>query len=646
MLMSDIKKNVHIKSLFICFICTILSFSSAVFAQISEGGIPPSFNDRISLRSGLMITKVPVDFHIEDLRETDNWKALEGAPLPVAKLIPVNYTMKNSGYHTIVQGGEKIWRLHLKANDAVAIMLYYSDFYIPEGGKLFIYSADKSQLLGAYTNRTNPSGNLFATEFVGGEELVLEYVASNTSDEKPRICITDIGYGYNASALKTFGDITTRGTSGSCMVNINCEEGGNWQHEKRSVCHMIQRIGNKSYQCTGSLMNNTAEDLRPLILSAFHCAYDFSTSSYATESNMHQWLFYFNKESEGCDNSSLNQISHTLVGCKLLAATGMEGGSDGMLLLLNDMIPEKYNVYYNGWDARGEAALSGVSIHHPNGDFKKISTFNEPSRSYTFLSDEFKGEALAHWNVIFAKTLNGHSVTEEGSSGSPLYNENKLVTGTLSGGNSSCENPRLLNLYGKMSAHWANYPSDSSSRMDVWLDPLNRGVKTHQGRFHKVLKPSPKNLKAVNLGQSILISWDAPVFVEVPNRYKVYRNDFLISETNSFSCIDYEPVIGSMIYSVSAVYDDSEESDFSSTTLLNLKHQAPTDFRAERTSINSDQVRLNWSAPAYEQTIYWGALRYNSHIGFTLQRVPFYFGQRWSADEIAPLHLKTIKAVF
>ena len=628
------------KWLFIC-LSGLFFYPLSVSAQISEGGIPPSFQYP-QTRSTTQETTVPVDFYIEDLLETDNWQARTGIPMPVSTLISVDYTMDNSGYYMTLPGGENIWRLHLKAKDAVAIMLYYKDFYIPEGGKLFIYSADKSQLLGAYTHRTHPSGGLFASEFIGGEELILEYVVSEMTEEAPRIHISEVGYGYNTSALREFCGITTRASSGSCMVNVNCEEGDAWQNEKKSVCYTIQKIGSKNYICSASLMNNTAEDFKPLILTARHCAYD--GSSVATSSDMEQWLFYFHKEREECNNSSLPAVSKTMTGCQLLVNTGMGGGSDGMLLLLSKMIPEDYDVFYNGWDHRGAVASSGVCIHHPSGDYKKISTYDEPTKEYTFESSEFTGDKYAHWNVTFKETINGHGVTEEGSSGSPLYNENKLVIGTLTGGNSTCVYRKGLNIYGKMSYHWDKYKTDSSTRMDVWLDPLNLGVETLAGRSHKTFKPSPTNLKAVNLGQSVSLTWSAPLSEETPVQYNIYRNNTKIGETTSLSFVDYDLIVGSLVYSVSATYADEEESPFVSATLSYVQYKAPSDLEAKRFASNGD-VELTWSSPLYEQTIYWGSMEATYMLGFGDEKTPFYYGQRWVEDDISPLHAKTIKAV-
>jgi hypothetical protein len=332
-----------------------------------------------------------------------------------------------------------------------------------------------------------------------------------------------------------------------------------------------------------------------------------------------------------------------MIGCRLLANTGLNGGSDGLLLMLSDTIPTHYDVYYNGWDRSGNDALSGVGIHHPEGDYKKISTFDEATKSYTYKDVNITCDNNAHVNVIFKATANGHGVTEPGSSGSPLFNENKLVIGTLTGGNSSCAVPRGYNIYGKISAHWDRYKSDSM-HIDIWLDPLKKGVTTYNGRYRSELKPAPNNLKVVNLGQSILLTWDAPQGDEEPLFYNIYRNNSKIADTVTLSYIDQEPVLGSIAYSVSAMYENNKESAFATKTIAIIKYKSPTDVKAVRLGDTSDQVRVSWKPPLYEQTIFWGTLLPKRMVGFG-ENFPFYFGQKWSADEIQPLNKTTIKAV-
>jgi hypothetical protein len=624
------------KCLFIFGMTVVLCAN--ISAQISEGGIPPSFRYGPSLRSG-KITEAPVNFYVEDLRETDVWRSREGVPMPVSKLIAVDYTPDSSGEWLTLPGGERVWQLHLKAEGALAVMLYYSDFYIPAGGKLFIYSPDKSQLLGAYTDSTNPGGGLFATEFIGGEELVLEYVASTQNGGKPRIHISEIGYGYNAPALKTFCRVDLR-ASGTCEVNVNCEEGEAWQNEKKGVSYTVQKIGSAAYICSAVLMNNTAEDFRPLILTARHCAYD--GSRLASANDMKQWLFYFHYEREGCANSTPAVTGRSMTGCSLAARTETSGQSDGMLLLLNQMIPEYYDVYYNGWDRRDIAPASGVGLHHPEGDYMKISTYGSPATITTFESVEFKGDKNAHLNVIFMQTANGFGVTEQGSSGSPLYNENKLVTGTLTGGNSSCAYSRGLNLYGRLYSHWDKYGSDSVSRMSVWLDPLETGAETLAGRYHKEIKPTPSDLYALDQGQAIYLSWKTPAGKTDVEKYNIYRNNLKLSETAGWSYLDRDALNGQNTYSLSAVYSDGEESPFVTVSISFVKYKAPTGLQAVRTT--QSRVKLSWEHPVYEQSIYRGTLYKTYGWGMEDGR-PFYFGQKWQSDELTPLHLNTVKAV-
>ena len=125
-------------------------------AQISEGGLPPSFQFKSNLRSTKQAIQIPVKFSVEDLKAVDAWHVSQGAPLCIAKVIDTDFNIANDGDWITLPDGQQVWQLHLQAKDAIALIFYYSDFYIPEGGKLYIYNANKTQVLGAYTNRTHP----------------------------------------------------------------------------------------------------------------------------------------------------------------------------------------------------------------------------------------------------------------------------------------------------------------------------------------------------------------------------------------------------------------------------------------------------------------------------------------------------------
>jgi PKD repeat protein len=73
-------------------------------------------------------------------------------------------------------------------------------------------------------------------------------------------------------------------------------------------------------------------------------------------------------------------------------------------------------------------------------------------------------------------------MTEGGSSGCPLYDQNKRVVGqNLGGAPSQCENPQAVTkVFGKFSESWG-YGGSSSNQLKDWLDPNNSAVTTLEG---------------------------------------------------------------------------------------------------------------------------------------------------------------------
>ena len=159
---------------------------------------------------------------------------------------------------------------------------------------------------------------------------------------------------------------------------------------------------------------------------------------------------------------------------KAHGGNGGETGSDFCLVLLNQGIPDTFNVYFNGWSRKDTTSPSGVCIHHPEGDLKKISTYNKP-----LITANYNGNPNpCHWEVTWIATSNGHGVTEGGSSGSPLFDNHGRIVGTLTGGDSSCDTADLdlPDYYGKFSWSWDKNGVDSTTRLKDWLDPDNTGV--------------------------------------------------------------------------------------------------------------------------------------------------------------------------
>ncbi|MGB5929724.1 MAG: 3-coathanger stack domain-containing protein, partial [Cyclobacteriaceae bacterium] len=221
--------------------------------------------------------------------------------------------------------------------------------------------------------------------------------------------------------------------------------------------------------------NNTAQDGTPYFLTADHCL--TGTADAINNPNLGYWSFYWDYESSGCSDG-LDFTPPSTNGATVVANNGT---SDFALLELTET-PSDAGVtpYYNGWDRRNLATSTGVGIHHPAGDIKKIATHTQ-TPSY---SSSIKSPSGNYWQVSWSATPNGFSVTEGGSSGSPLFNTNSHIIGQLWGGSSiNCSNPAAdPGVYGKIYASW-NGSTDTRRRLRDWLDPSGTAPNTLDGSY-------------------------------------------------------------------------------------------------------------------------------------------------------------------
>jgi hypothetical protein len=436
---------------------------TALRAQVGYGGIPSS--KEFSLEPA---EKISLGRPYERIltRESDqyNWQ-------PPKVGTTRNIKIELADNHHLwreMPGGEKVWILSVKSEGASHINLTFHDFSLSPGSRLFVYDSKRQFVLGSFNENSNTASEIFTVSVVPGDEIIVELTEISDVAIKDgwvpqsRFTIGDVGHFYNLQMLEK--------STGDCMIDINCLEGDNWQREKRGVTRIVLKKGNDWFVCSGSLVNNTVNDGTGLLLSAYHCGGD------ASAEDMQQWIFYFNYERSSC-GSLLKPSNQTITGATLLAGTPIKDNSDFMILQLNQSPPKSYKPYFNGWDRSTWAPQSGVGIHHPKGDVKKISTFNNTPASGTF-NDGFRN---AYWVVTWAATESGHGVTEGGSSGSPLFNQNKRIVGTLTGGSSSCDSVFSPDYFGKMRSHWNQGGTEPEKQLAFWLDPLFTGVTTLGG---------------------------------------------------------------------------------------------------------------------------------------------------------------------
>ncbi|MFQ6609441.1 MAG: trypsin-like peptidase domain-containing protein [Fidelibacterota bacterium] len=429
-----------LKFLYLALIVTILP------AQVSIGGLPYSLEH--PMRSQFQSITMP-EVDVASLLLEDE-TAPKDEPFRFGYPQPVDLTLENSGTWEDLPDGGRLWRLRIVSPGAHSINLMYNRFHLPEGGRFFVYSEDLSTVLGAFTSQNNKEHMEFATSPTEGDVTILEYYHPVEELGNTEISIASVIHGYRDvffNSDRNFGD------SGGCNNNVNCPEGEPWESEIRSAGMILTGGGFRI--CSGALVNNVRQDLTQYFLTANHCLGGESS-----------WIIMFNYESPTCTNVD-GPTNYTVQGTTLIANYSP---SDFALLLLQEQIPENYNVHFSGWSAIDTAPQEPVCIHHPSGDIKKISFDYDAGISNGWTINDGSHWQIAEWD---------DGTTEPGSSGSPLFDSDHRIVGQLHGGEASCSY-NFNDYYGKVARSWATGGSPSS-RLKDWLDPDDTGTLTLDG---------------------------------------------------------------------------------------------------------------------------------------------------------------------
>lgn len=443
---------------------------------------PYSFDHALSTRAAQApLLRVPaVDVARElalDARAMDAQRSARGAAekrLRVAVGNSVHASVDRDGIWQDLPGGDRLWRLTVQSANATDLRLGFSRFHVPQGVTLHVIDEARHAYDGAYTSAdSTPDGQLWLAP-VSGDALTLElHVPAGIALADDAVVLSTVGSGYrNVNELGGPG-LFGAGESGVCNIDVVCPLGDDYRDEIRAVAKFYFQSGG-TYLCTGTLVNNTAQDLKPYFLTANHC---ISTQPEATSMSL-----IWNYESPSCGQHGGGSTSQTQAGGATLRAHRAD--VDVALVELNNLPPTGYGVYYAGWDASGVVPAGSIGIHHPSGWVKAIT---EDSNGLTTMNSCIgSGGTASHWRTGAPYS---QGTTEGGSSGSAIFvpagdatGHGNLILGTLSGGSALCSGsvPNSgYDCYGKFSVAWEG--AGAASRLKDWLDPQATGATTLPG---------------------------------------------------------------------------------------------------------------------------------------------------------------------
>ena len=329
------------------------------------------------------------------------------------------------GAWTDLPDGSRLWVADVVSPGALGMRLRFSDLRLPAGAELAVWGEEPDVTAAGAPAKAAAAEFHFGgsasrpelwTRTFAGERAHVEYLVpagAATGEELP-FRLDRLQHVYRDPVADWAK------AAGPCHNDISCFP------QYQALANAVSGIGTvgsgDGIWCTGQLLNVSAKkpDFTPYWLGANHCLDSQVDASFA------EFFWFYQTGSCGGAAPSVFSVPRS-VGATLLSTNPT---SDYTLLLIEGALPP--GLYWSGWTSKkiGNGA-DAVGIHHPSGDFKRIS-FAE-KQGTTVCNQAAPGRKL----VDVAWT---DGPTEPGSSGSGIFLTNGQLFGQLLGGPSACGN--------------------------------------------------------------------------------------------------------------------------------------------------------------------------------------------------------------
>lgn len=443
--------------------CILLLMAVSSNAQISYGGKPLPFSERtlksapLNLYMEMPAFDIEAELRVDSLTQTDFRSGFR-----FAYKFMTDFTRANSGTSFMLEDGTKVWRLGIKSANAYSINVLFTEYELPEGARVFLYSPDQTQVLGSFTHLNNSELELLPVAPVDGDELIIEYQEPAGAAFPGRLKVGEVNHAYRDFRGGEPGNNLSRFY---CMPSPVCYSDTTEAYNE-VVRSVVLLIIDGVTQCSGVLVNNSANDGKPYLLTASHCMngqFTVVNPDYAAIAGT--VVSFFNFESPFCKNVIRGNQEQSMASAHFRAVNEK---TDMLLLELMEKPPVYYHPYYAGWNVAQNPAPPFTNVHHPGGSVKRIGLSTKPVRLISYnekLSSSFAFNPNSFWAVDEWST----GSTAGGSSGSPLFDSNYRTIGVLTGGKSTCSQPKDDVFY----ALYKSWDSggENNANLKPWLSP-------------------------------------------------------------------------------------------------------------------------------------------------------------------------------
>lgn len=428
--------------------------SSKIPAKISSFKTPfvPEFRDKQEFLTNLFES-------LQDQKST-------GEPINIG--ISLDFNMDFESIQLTKREGKIFREIEISSPNSNTMSVNFGHIELSKSAELFIINDEESYILGPIISEDLTRVKNFDPGFIPGDKIRILLVENENEGYLSKVEISNIGHiiydffgveKFEASKIAGI-NCTGIGCSASCLQNIACFT--NMDVESKAVA-LLSYTDNSdpnfpgiiSLRGTGYLVNNGAQNKRPLFLAMIHGIAGYMVPDLK---------FIFHYKSPQCNPTTNGSQMYFIQGATQL---GLDASNDLRFLELStnpgtSRVFTTNPVSYLGWSIIDEIIPTIHGIHHPLGDVQKYMS-GGPAIPFQLVGP---GINYGVWkykvSIGFPETI---------SSGSPALNQNKRVIGSLYGGQATfnCSNFTNYDVYSvRLSRSW--------SLLCQYLDPNNEGI--------------------------------------------------------------------------------------------------------------------------------------------------------------------------
>ena len=369
---------------------------------------------------------------------------------------------------------ESLYLTRISSPGALTMNFGFDAFQLTENCEIYFHASDGSATYGPLTPADNENHAQYWTQIFPHNDMVIEVNVKSDAD-LPYLNLHKVNHGFT-----TLANIQK---SGSCNLDVVCtaSDGFPQNDDNRDLIQSGAFYTlNGINICSGALINNVNQDNTPYFLTANHCG--------VRNGNVASMVVYWNYENSFCRQPNSAASGQTGNGSLSTFNSGAFlrarlGSTDFCLVELDDPVNPAANAFFAGYDALRATATSTIGVHHPALHEKRISYDFDPT---VFVDGNDNPDPNGDYHMVLDWDI---GTTEGGSSGSPLFDQNKRIVGQLFGGFAACGNDSY-DVYGAVASSWEGGGAPAN-RLKDWLDPANTGVLVVDGKWANPMANPP-----------------------------------------------------------------------------------------------------------------------------------------------------------